>query len=213
MAQFAEMNTDWRYHDAKIESTIRLYVSVYALVISVLGGSAAFYSGPREMDLLFWLLLPVIPPLIFLGFFTARRVKNATISRNRRQLSINLIKLYFQQKDPGIEPYLPVYVSTPQPLQSKDDECKRHEEREQWVVSFPNGIIYFIITLNSALFGLFVYALCRSLDIAGIARRTAPKLEIVLPVWIITVLASITFFLWQRSRYRRSKRGYKQKQK
>lgn len=139
--------------DNRIETALNLYISVYTLIV---GGAAIIYPERGGVFFLLRFIAFSSPVLIAYGFFTARRIKNATISRDRRQLSINLIKRFFQERSPEISPYLPVYVDTPEPLQSHKDEEKRKEEMQQFKPSLPNGIVYTIYTINSVLAGIAV---------------------------------------------------------
>lgn len=153
LAQLTKMNQDWRHLDNRIETALNLYISVHTLII---GGAAVIYPERGGVLFLIRFLASASPVLIAYGFFTARRIKNATASRDRRQLSTNLIKLFVQERNPEISPYLPVYVDTPEPLQSSDDKQKRDEEMQQFTPSPPDGIVYAVYAINSVLAGVAV---------------------------------------------------------
>lgn len=151
IVQLSEMSEDWRHLDKRIETALTLYISVCTLIV---GGIAVASSNNDSFNILRWEVGVAALVLCAYGFFTVRRVKNASISRHRRQVSINLIKLFFEKCNPEISPYLPVYNFTPKPLMGIDDETKRLAEFVQHRPSLPNGIAIFLYLLNSLLGGL-----------------------------------------------------------
>lgn len=180
LAQLTEMSQDWRHLDNRIETALNLYISVYTLII---GGAAVIYPERGGVFFLLRFITFASPVLIAYGFFTARRIKNATISRDRRQLSVNLIKLFFQERNPEIAPYLPVYVDTPEPLQSSEDKQKRDEEMRQFNPSLPNGIVYAIYAINSVLAGAAVIGLYGQFSRSAFITAVSFALVIMLLQW------------------------------
>lgn len=152
--QHTEMNEDWRHLNHRIETAINLYIAVWALVGS---GTVALYTELKNIPIPLRLIGLIV--LFALGTFTARRVTSATILRERKRLSTNLIKLFFQERTPEITDYSLVYVQTPRPLKGGSDKERRRDGRCLLKVSFPDGIVYFIYGLNSLLAGLFSLSL------------------------------------------------------
>ncbi len=143
-----EISEDWRYLDKRIETTLNLYVTVVALVVTA---AATIYSDGTDWLVPLRSIAFAAVVLVPFGFITARRVKNAAILRSRKRLSTNLIKKFFQERHPEIEHYLPVYVSTPKPIEGDDDEQKKASEKEQIKLEIPYVIIWGMYSLNSLL--------------------------------------------------------------
>ena len=180
LSQHTEMNEDWRHLNHRIETAINLYIGVWALI-----GSAAsvLYTELKDVPIFFRIVGLLV--LFAFGFFTARRVTSATILRERKRLSANLIKLFFQERTPETRNYLPVYVQTPTPLNIK-------REGQQLVVSFPDGIVYFIYVLNSFLTGVLF-------------TSTSPATPFKANWWLIFGLSFTAAMLFQHCFYARRK--------
>lgn len=205
LAQLAEMNLDWRYLDNRIETAIRLYLAVLTLVVSIVGSVLVPYQGDSTPENLLFFGAALPPFLLALGVYTIRRVKNASIARSKRQLSINLIKLYFQAQDPHIEAYLPVYVQTPKPLVSKTDSDKKAEERRLYAVSFPDGIAHFVLVLNSIFTAVLLLSVGSAIDVRGLVEGSMLVGYITLRAMDIATLGGIVTFIMQKNWYENSK--------
>ncbi|MDQ3399045.1 MAG: hypothetical protein M3511_15005 [Deinococcota bacterium] len=146
---FSEMNQDFRHYDQRIETALNIYAAAWALLLA---GVITLYSDTRDSQLI--LQIAGVPAAILyaLGFFTVRRVVNSTISRARRRTAANLAQHYFTLQTPDISPYLVTLGRTPECLKSIFEEPKYRGEKYE--VSFPDGIVYFIIVSNSLLMGL-----------------------------------------------------------
>lgn len=187
LAHFSEMSQDWRHLDQKIETALTLYISVGTLVIGGLGFTNSYDEN-------FELLAPPIGIVALMlgayGFFTVRRIRNASISRDRRQIAINLIKLFFEERNLEISPYLPVYVSTPTPLEGSGDTAKRKHEFAQFQPSLPNGIAIFIYLLNSLLGSLGYLCFTGSL--------TSPHILVATMVAISLMVGQLVYYFWDK---------------
>ena len=198
LSQHTEMNEDWRHLNHRIETAINLYIGVWALL-----GSAAsvLYTDLEDVSIFLQIVgLLVLFILAAFGFFTARRITSATILRERKRLSANLIKLFFQERTPEIKDYLPVYIKTPTPLEGDSDKKRKESEGQQLVVSFPDGIVYFIYFLNSLLAGVLSTAI--SLPILFEADR-----------WVFFVLGFEGAILFQHFYYVERKSNFNLKRK
>lgn len=211
LAQFAETHNDWRYQDGRVEGAVRLYVSTCALLATVVVGIIALYPDVKNSNLVWWVSVVLTPFLFALGVFTARRVKNSTISRERRMFAISLAKRYFQDKYPKVAEYLPVNVRTADALPAWGDKEKRRAEGEQLTVSFPDGIVLFVFILNSCFCGLFFYSVFTVAEVADRLRQV--RLEVLPTTAVLVALAVVVAFLWQNGGYRASKRKFNRRQK
>lgn len=167
ITQLNEMSEDWRHLDKRVETALSLYISVLALVV---GATAAIYSNGEDLLVPLRSVAFAAVVLVPFGFITAHRVKNAAIARNRRQLSINLIKLFFQKRYPEIEPYLPVYVFTPKLIEGVNDEEKRASEMRQLKPKVPYVMFRSMYVLN----GLLVCA-----AVVGFVGDTLPATQLL----------------------------------
>ena len=211
LAQFTETHNDWRYEDGRVEGAVRLYLSTCAILASVTVGVFALYPNVKNPNLFWWLSIVLTPFLFALGTFTTRRVKNSTISRERRMFAINLTKRYFQDKYPGVANYLPVNVKTADPLPAWGDEDKRRAEGDQLTVSFPDGIVYFILVLNSVLCGLFFYSIFALIRTTAVSRLNGR--EDFLTTLAISIFTALAAYLWQDESYRASKKKFNDRKK
>lgn len=143
-----EISKDWRYLDKRIETTLNLYVTVVALVVTA---AATIYSDGTDWLVPLRSIAFAAVVLVPFGFITARRVKNAAILRSRKRLSTNLIKKFFQERHPEIEQYLLIYVDTPEHIEGASDEEKKASEKKQRKLEIPYVIIWGMYSLNSLL--------------------------------------------------------------
>lgn len=198
LAQFSEMNEDLRHYDRRIETALNIYAAVWALLFA---GIITLYGDGETRDWQLLLRVAGVPSFVLfsLGLFTVRRVVNSTISRDRRRAAANLAQRYFTLRAPNISSYLPTLGRTPRP--SKSTFRKLKSLRRDYDVSFPNGIAYFIIMLNSLLAGLFV---------VSAASWLFQSKKLFLFLFIFVVIAA----LFERlNAYTKRKKQYLQKKK
>lgn len=151
LAQFAEMNQDFRHYDQRVETALNIYAAAWALLLA---GVITLYSATRDIGFLFQVAGAPAIILCALGLFTVRWVINLTISRDRRRAAANLAQLYFTLRAPKISPHLIKLGRTPQPLKNTLQESKF--SKRDYDVSFPDSMVHFIVVLNALLAGLAV---------------------------------------------------------
>ncbi len=198
LAHFSEMNEDLRHYDRRIETALSIYAAVWALLLA---GIITLYGDSETRDWQLLLRVAGVPAfvLFFLGFFTVRRVVNSTISRDRRRAAANLVQHYFTLRAPHISSYLPKFGRTPRPSRSTSQELK--SLRGNYDVSFPNGIVHFIIMLDSLLAGLFA---------VSVASLLFQSKKLFLFLFIFCAIAALIYRL---DAYTKRKSQYTQKTK
>jgi hypothetical protein len=123
-----------------------------------------------------------------------RRVKNASVSRDRRQFAINLVKVYFQNNDSVLSSYLPVHKATPRPLQVTSDEDKKDDEKAQAEISYPDGIAGFIFSVNTVL------AIVSVLGLGSVINLFARSVDILIALFVAGCLLTYEVRDYQSSK-------------
>ena len=161
LTQFTEMSEQWRHLDSRVENTINLYLASITIIATV--SIATFEQG---MNFFFSRPIPIIfasTVFFLLGFFVARRITSAAISRARCLFSMNLVRTYFQQSYLGVGKYLNVYRDTAEPLSNSSDSNKMKEEDSQLRPSWHDGIVWTIYVLNALALAFAFYQISSTL--------------------------------------------------
>jgi hypothetical protein len=155
LAEFNAMSEQWRHVDKRIENVINFYWAVWAVWAAFIPGAALLYQAFwPDSPLLSVVIFAVITFVIYVySFFSAHRITSAAIQRARLLLVLNLIRLYFKNRDPQIAPYLVCAKFTPKPITGLTPQST------QIYPSFHHVLVYLIYTTNSLLAAGALYAL------------------------------------------------------
>ncbi|MDQ3458038.1 MAG: hypothetical protein M3498_01840 [Deinococcota bacterium] len=149
LAEFNAMSEQWRHVDKRIENVINFYWAVWAVWAAFIPGAALLYQAFwPDSPLLSVVIFAVITFVIYVYsffFFSAHRITSAAIQRARLLLVLNLIRLYFKNRDPQIAPYLVCAKFTPKPITGLTPQST------QIYPSFHHVLVYLIYITNSLL--------------------------------------------------------------
>ena len=103
LAEFKDSADAWRFADARIESVIKFYLSVFATAAPVV---AVLYNYLSDFRIFMGITIIIDCCLVGMGYVAIQSVTHSDIRIARHQFSMQLIRRYFADRDPKILPYL-----------------------------------------------------------------------------------------------------------
>jgi hypothetical protein len=111
LAEFNESADAWRYSDAKIESVIKFYLSVFSATGPVL---AVLYNYLTDFKIFMGITIIADCCLVGMGLVAIQSIFHSEIRKAEYLHSIQLVRKYFADHDATILPYL--YFRTAEPV-------------------------------------------------------------------------------------------------